>query len=286
MTARHWPSIRIGATAPDAARREAGFDLVASILDDCQPAAIEERDSDWIATFASVEARDRALDGLRGLEAHGVTSVALDLPDEDWASRSQAGLTPIRVGRLVVTPPWHASSPEVRDHPVVVVIEPSMGFGTGHHATTRLCLGALLAADPAGKRVLDVGTGSGVLALAASLLGAASVEAIDTDPDAIASARDNLALNPSAGRVALRVADAGEESPRPADLVLANLTGASLVRLASRLAGLTAPGGRLIVSGFTLDEGDEVRAAWPSSLVPVADRSEEGWGCLVLGRRD
>ena len=228
--ARCWPSVEIGFTSPDPARREATCEAVAAILDDHQPAAIEERGSTWLASFASAGTRDEAMAALSSLGGTDLTVEPLELPDEDWASRCQAGLTPIHVGRLVVTPPWFARSQEVVDRPVVVVIEPSMGFGTGHHATTRLCLEALQSVDPSGKRVLDVGTGSGVLALAAALLGAREVTAIDNDPDAVASARDNLGLNPAAGSIDLSVADLRDSPPSPAAIVLANLTGAMLTR--------------------------------------------------------
>ena len=124
-----------------------------------------------------------------------------------------------------------------------------MGFGTGHHATTRLCLAALQQLDLRGRTVIDVGTGSGVLAIAASLLGAANVIGIDDDADAVSAARENLALNPRA-RVTLQVGDLRHAAPANADLVLANLTGALLVTAADRLRQLTDSGGRLILSGF------------------------------------
>ena len=127
----------------------------------------------------------------------------MDLPDDDWVARSQQALTAITAGPFVVAPPWDVPA-TVADGQHLIVIEPSMGFGTGHHATTRLCLRALGAVDVAGRTVVDVGTGSGVLAMAAALAGAAAVTAIDNDPDAVAAAERSAALNTPAAAGALR----------------------------------------------------------------------------------
>src|SRR4029453_614877 len=119
----------------------------------------------------------------------GLDVALASIEDIDWAARSQAHLTRINVGRVTVAPPWDAAPP---GGGVLVIIQPSTGFGTGHHQTTRLCLDLLQHAHVAGRRVLDLGTGSGVLALAAWRLGAESVEAIDYDEDAIVTARGDV----------------------------------------------------------------------------------------------
>ena len=155
-----------------------------------------------------------------------------------------------------------------------------MGFGTGHHATTRLCLDALQRVTLQGLTVIDVGTGSGVLAMAASLLGAANVIGIDDDPDAIAAARENLVLNPRA-RVTLEVADLRVAEAASADLVLANLTGALLVSAARQLRQLTDSEGRLILSGFLhTEERDVLQAFAPLEVEHRAQ--EEDWLCVTL----
>ena len=125
-----------------------------------------------------------------------------------------------------------------------IVIEPAMGFGSGHHATTRLCLAALQRLDLRGRRVLDIGTGSGVLALAALRLGAAGVVAIDVDPDALENARGNAALNGSPAGVEFRQSDFRQETGLAGDVVLANLTGAMLAAGAASLARTVAPEAR------------------------------------------
>src|SRR5262249_54665488 len=171
-------------------------DLIAALVDDFSPTAIEPRDADVRVFFASAGDRDAAGRAL----ASRFDVASTEVCDDDWARRSQEDLRPVTVGLLTVFPSPPARTADRQSsgprHPIV--IEPSMGFGTGHHATTRLCLDALQSIDLAGREVLDVGTGSGVLAIASALLGAARATGIDSDADAIRSARENLSLNPSA----------------------------------------------------------------------------------------
>jgi ribosomal protein L11 methyltransferase len=240
-------------------------------LTDYHVTAINEGADVWRVFFHDAGERDRAASELRA--AFGSLSAeAVDVPDEDWAARSQASLRAIHVGRVIVAPPW--------DAPVTIVVQPSMGFGTGHHATTRLCLAAMQLLDMRGTTVIDVGTGSGVLAIAASLLGAANVIGIDDDPDAVAAARENMSLNTRA-RVTLQVGDVRQMDSANADLVLANLTGALLVSAADRLKPLTDSGGRLILSGFMAREEREVLQAFATLAVEHRAQEEE-WVCVTL----
>src|SRR5207244_1882083 len=163
------------------------------------------------------------------------------------------------------------------------VIEPGMAFGTGQHATTRGCLEALEAAV-AGRRVrsaLDVGTGSGILALALERLGVARVVAVDTDPAVLPVARANLARNGSR-RVGLVGGPLAALRAR-FELVVANLVAASIIAEASALAGAVAAGGRLVVSGLLEDQTRSVEDAYIGWHV-VETRGEDGWCTLTLER--
>jgi ribosomal protein L11 methyltransferase len=254
--------------------RTSETDLLCALLDDFAPTALEEREDGIRAFFAAASSRDAALDAL----SSRYDAAAIDVADDDWASRSQKTLAPVVVGRVTIAPPWSTLDPVRSD--IVVIIEPSMGFGTGHHASTRLCLAALQDLELTGKTVLDVGTGSGVLAITAARLGATRASGFDIDPDAVESARKNLTLNPSRG-VSFHVADLTFGSLPRADIVTANLTGALLVRSAPVLLEATRTGGYLVLGGLLASEGDAVRSAFRSGRV-ARERAEDEWLGLVV----
>lgn len=262
--------------SPDSSVR----DLVLALLEDFELAGVEERDAAWRAYFPTSDARDRAAAAVRDtLASLGIAAAAVDVPDEDWARRTQADLKAVRVGRIVIAPPWdlpefRARSPAAPQL-IVIQIEPSTGFGTGHHASTRVCLALMQQLDLRGRTVLDVGTGSGVLAIAANRLGASEVTGLDVDPDAIESARINAGRNGLAVGLALRVADIRTAGAAPADLVVANLTGACLQQHADAIGRTVRPSGHLVAAGFTIDEEDGVRAAFSHGF-EVARREAEG----------
>jgi ribosomal protein L11 methyltransferase len=249
-------------------------ELLLAAADDFSPTAVEERDSGLRVFFATPAARDAAVNSLR----HQFSVRAVDVDDEDWARRSQESLTAITVGRITVVPSLQSSvsSPGT----LAIVIPPSMGFGTGHHATTRLCLAALQTVDLHGKFVIDVGTGSGVLAIAASALGAARALGIDDDADAIAAAKENLEFN-RVTNVTLEIRDLMNEKLPQADVVVANLTGALIVRAAPVLTRAVRPDGVLIVSGIMASEGDDVRRAFANQAF-VAAVQEDEWLAFTI----
>jgi len=282
------------------------WDLVAAALDDFPIVAVHETGSDdapaWRVFFRDPADRDRA--GAVIAECFPALAIAPALvEDEDWARRSQAGLRAVQVGRLIVAPPWDVPSssgaPPAPSAPLapsasertLITILPSTGFGTGHHETTRLCLWLLQDQEVEGRIVLDVGTGSGVLGIAAALLGARHVTAIDSDPEALENARDNAELNGlwsgDGGTPVLTIVQAElRDLNAPADLVLANLTGALLVASAAHLADQVRAGGVLIASGFLEHEADEVIRALASASLStiVAHRHEGEWHAVAMRR--
>jgi ribosomal protein L11 methyltransferase len=249
-----------------------------ALLTDYGLSVVEETSTGLRAFFSSEQDRDGAGRALIAAEPTTVVT-PLAVADEGWAERSQAALKPIRVDRIVVRPPWADVPDVVSDAAIVLTIQPSMGFGTGHHQSTRLCLGCLQRLSLTGRSMLDVGTGSGVLAIAAFRLGASPIVGVDTDADALTSAAENLDLNHATSAVQLRQLEADDRTAAPiaagADVITANLSGALLERLAPQFRTWLAAGGTLIASGFQQHEESAVRAALERAGLRVTDQCQE-----------
>jgi ribosomal protein L11 methyltransferase len=205
--------------------------------------------------------------------------------DEGWAQNWKLHFRPQCIGdRLYVCPPWAATPPPGR---VEIVIDPGMAFGTGQHASTRGCLTLLewaLASQCIG-RALDLGTGSGVLAITLAKLGVREVWAIDTDPQALAIARGNAADNGVESH--LRFASSLDRVDGPFDLIVANLFAQVLEALAQQLAGVLAARGIFICSGLLCGEEYRVRDCYCARGLEVCkDYEEDGWVSLALQRKD
>jgi ribosomal protein L11 methyltransferase len=233
----------------------------------------------------TLEAKVRGyLDGLHalGFPPPGELHVR-GLVDENWADAWRAHFTPVPVGRrLLIAPPWERPAASGR---IVITIEPGRAFGTGHHGSTVGCLQALESIverdDPAD--MIDLGTGSGILAIAAARLGTGAILAVDDDPDAVACATANAALNHVADRVRCVLADAGTLATRPAPLVVANLLSAAHRRLAGHYARALLPGGTLVLGGILDSEAAEVAPVLGDhGFAFCAAVSIAGWTTLEL----
>jgi ribosomal protein L11 methyltransferase len=211
--------------------------------------------------------------GLAATPGFTTTEVA----DEDWVRKTQAQFTPIEIGeRLWVGPSWH----EPPGGRVAVRLDPGLAFGTGAHPTTRLMLLFLERQIKGGERVLDYGCGSGILAIAAAKLGAARVDGVDVDPQALATARANARAN----GIEL-LASLPEALPAAAyDIVVSNILAQPLILLAPLLAARIASGGQIALAGILEAQAAEVGAAYSAWLDARTAAVLDGWA-LVAGRR-
>lgn len=238
------------------------------------------------AYWPSLDAARAAGRDLRERLAGAAGALTIDaraLDDGRWAERYQQGLRPFPLGRsFVVHPGGPAPEPAGEPGRFVLRLVPGRAFGTGEHPTTGLCVELLEGAVRAGERWLDVGTGSGILAVAAAVCGASRVLALDTDADALEVAREVVRQNGVAKRVELRhgsVAAAGAESW---DGIVANVETPFFLAAAPALAGCLAARGRLIASGIPEPEADAVSRAFAAAgLHPLERRARDGWAALL-----
>ena len=229
-----------------------------------------------------------------GLGLRGIGELAMrSIPAEEWATTWRAEFPVLRLGRIVIRPPWSEHAAEPGD--AVVVIDPGQAFGTGLHPTTRLALAGLnrwadaglLAALPRdGAGIVDVGTGSGILLAAALQLGASHGSGIDIDQLAVDAARGNLERNGLSARATISLGSLPLTAAPPdvaAPLVVANLVAALHIQLAPLLAAAVAPGGRLLASGIFTARADETIAALSAAGLTLVERWGEGeWVALEL----
>jgi ribosomal protein L11 methyltransferase len=206
------------------------------------------------------------------------------LSEEDWAHAWKEFFPVLRVSpRLVVCPTWRSYRP--RRGEAVIRLDPGMAFGTGQHPTTLMCLRALEELLRPGMDVLDLGTGSGILALAAARLGATSVLALDIDPQAVAAARENVRLNRLASVVQVEVGSLDERPRASFNLAMANISAAVIVEMAPALAEVLQPGGVLIVAGFSAELAERVSSALARTGLVVERALADGDWRAHIARR-
>lgn len=275
------------------ARRLATFFSECLDPEDTACAAFEGDDGRWqMAIHFRAPPDEAALRALLETAADVKVAQALTLEQveaADWVGQSLAGLKPVRAGRFVV----HGAHDRarVKTNDVGVEIEAALAFGTGHHGTTRGCLLALdgLAKRRRFHRVLDVGTGSGVLAIAAAKILRKRVVAGDIDPVAVRAARDNARLNRAAPAIsfvrAVGVGSTAIKARAPYDLTFANILLSPLLRLAVPIRRLTARGGRVVLSGLLPSQANAVLAIYRTQGLMLERRIPlDGWMTLVLRR--
>ncbi len=238
--------------------------------------------SGYFADTPEIEAvRSALLEALRIYSFESTSLIDLKtraVPDRDWLAEWKKGWQPVEVGRFIVAPPWS----EITAAParIVIRIEPGMAFGTGTHETTRLCLKAIEKYFRGGS-FLDVGTGTGILAIAAAKMSLdARVEAVDTDAEAVEIARENARLNGVGRQIDFRAGSVTEETSS-ADLVCANLTAPVIVELLPSLLGATC--GRLVLSGILAEQSELVQSRLLELGADSFEIDQDGeWIALVV----
>ena len=285
----------------DEARARAAADLVMEVFDPAETAAASFEDETsaleprpWVVEIyfgrGVDEMQIRALIADTMGEALAATVVTEEIAQQDWVQRSLTGLVPVRAGRFLV----HGGHDRdmVRSNDVALEIEAALAFGTGHHGTTRGCLLALDAVlkRRRPRRVVDLGTGTGVLAMAAAKALKAEVYCGDLDAVAVGAARDNAVMNGVAPHVRPVVA-AGLQHPKlkrnaPYDLVLANILARPLRMMAPSIAAHAAPGADLILSGLLPRDVRGILSSYGAQGFALVRRGElEGWATLTLKKR-
>lgn len=207
------------------------------------------------------------------------TPVYRTIKESDWAEAWKAHYHPVRIGRrLLIRPLWAETT---ADGLIEIALDPGMAFGTGTHPTTQLCLEALEDRLPTGARVLDLGCGSGILAIAAARLGAASVLALDIDPIAVESAQTNIVQNGVAERITVQQGSLESlvTSARRFDLIVVNILAKVIIAMCDQHLGqVVRPGGLALFSGIIEEQADDVEAALrKTGLQPTARRRQSDW---------
>lgn len=215
------------------------------------------------------------------------TAISVDrLPAQDWNEQWARSVKPIRIGqRIVIRPSWERASLAPGD--IELILDPKQAFGTGHHATTAVLLEWLERVIHGGERILDVGTGSGILAMVAVRLGAKTAMGIDCDPVAIECAREYASANGFGGELDLRVATLEAIESGPVDIVLANLDRHTLLESARFFEPFLKQGARLLMSGILPEDRSEIAAAFAAVGGAVAgSQKRDGWLALDILKPD
>lgn len=222
-------------------------------------------------------------------QAQGALNISIgdwdirEVPDQDWVRLTQSQFGPIEVSdRILIVPTWHSADVDPKDERIKIELDPGLAFGTGSHPTTHLCLRWLSDCLPEGMSVLDYGCGSGILAIAARLVGASDVWAIDIDEQAVESTR----LNAAANGVMLQAGLPKDLPSGEFDVVVANILSNPLKVLAPMLSKRVRPGGHLVLSGILERQAEEVAGFYAPWISMQVWQAQDGWVCLAGMRRE
>ncbi|MBK8006335.1 MAG: 50S ribosomal protein L11 methyltransferase [Gemmatimonadetes bacterium] len=272
-----WFAIEV---APDEARRDA----VAAWLVAQTGQAIEERADGTVVSFAlSVSDADRLTDALQA--EFGLAATRRELPEEDWTTKWREGLGPRSVGRVTLVPTWVPY--QGKDGETVITMDPETAFGSGEHGSTRAALTLLDRWVKEGDTVIDLGTGSGILAIAAALLGAEKVIGVELDAEAIPVASANADRNHVGEMIEFLEADAGTVTALlgPADIVVSNILRLVNVSLLPAIHRATRRGGTAIFSGMEKSEATDFRAPLLAAGFEIlAEVTDDGWWAVAAER--
>jgi ribosomal protein L11 methyltransferase len=272
-----WVSLRIEA-ADDAARER-----LVQMLMDGGAGAVQELGSALLTHLQEGEALDALC---ADLEREGAMLERTALGEVDWSTRWVTRVGVQRIGRIAVAPPW--VSDEIADAEIPILIEPAMAFGTGEHETTRGVLSLMQSHVEPGAFVADLGSGSGVLAIAAAKLGAGRVVAIEMDPDAIGNSIENVEMNGVASQVTVLQGDAAALLPlvAPVSLILANIISSVVIELSPMMARALPPGGKAVISGILVTEREHLLTSLAADGWVLESELREGeWWSSVIARQ-
>ncbi|MEP7065761.1 MAG: 50S ribosomal protein L11 methyltransferase [Gemmatimonadota bacterium] len=276
-TPPRWVSLRID-TFGDEER-----DRVVEMLVNAGAGAVQEVGSALLTHLQEGAELDALCAALAGASA---TVTRTDLGEVDWSTRWVTRVGVQRIGRIAVAPPWMGDA--IADAEIPILIEPAMAFGTGEHETTRGVLTLMQSLVTPGALVADLGSGSGVLAIAAAKLGAGRVVAIEMDPDAIGNAVENVERNGVAGQVSVLQGDAAALLPliAPVSLILANIISSVITELSPAMHRALPPGGRAVISGILVSERDQLLSSLAVDGWCVEFELREGeWWSSVIARQ-
>jgi ribosomal protein L11 methyltransferase len=281
MSTPRYPTVHVDVSSADA-------ENVSTLLWEAGATGLEERDASTLDRSADAEVtlvahfatEEEAIVIAAALSAEHRARVVF-IEGDEWRDKWREFFKPTRIGkRIVIRPSWEPFDAQADD--VIVTLDPGQAFGTGTHESTRLVLEEIDATVRGGERVLDLGCGSGILSIAALLLGAKSALAIDVDPDAVRVTVENAEMNSVADRLA-PTAGTIDDAPGTYDVVLANIQSTILIPIAKELCARVSPGGTLILSGLLAGEGDTIRSAY-SALRFVRERASGDWISLAFER--